>query len=160
MGRLPKIIVLIFAFLCINLSVLSFEYENTADNPRLVNMTEKQYKDLKTIEKRLYGNSFEFENTMDRIERLEMDFFDEIQVGSVTQRLKNLKLESSRAAVSGTAMTPMMQDTFNPRYVSSRFTDTSHYNDVGIIDGLIRVWWPDLFAELSEYRKYKEACFY
>ena len=97
---------------------------------------------------------------MDRIERLEMDFFDEIQVGSVTQRLKNLKLESSRAAVSGTAMTPMVQDTFNPRYVSSRFTDTSHYNDVGIIDGLIRVWWPDLFAELSEYRKYKEACFY
>ena len=58
-------------------------------------------------------------------------------------------------------MTPMMYSTFNQRYINPRGEDApAYYDDVGIIDGLIRVWWPDFYNQLSEYRKFKEANFY
>ncbi len=163
MGKLPKISIvlsaIIFVFHC---SVLAYDntvIENTADNPRLVNLAPEQYRALDTVEKRIYNNSFAFENTMDRIERLEMDLFQEIQSGTPAQRVNALRLESTKVALRGTPMTPMMDDTFNKKYINPRDLG-SYYDDVGIIDGLIRVWWPDFYATLSEYRKYKEANFY
>ena len=148
-------------FFCIQCSVFSLEIENTADNPRLVNLTPQQFKALDMVEKRLYNNKFDFENSIDRIERLELDIFNEIRKGTPTQRINSLKLASTNIALRGTAMTPMMDSTFNQRYINPRGEDApAYYDDVGIIDGLIRVWWPDFYNQLSEYRKFKEANFY
>ena len=149
-----KIIVVIF-MLFFSQTVFSFEIENTADNPRLVNITAQQLKDLKNVEKRIYDKSFEGENTIDRLERLELDLFQMIQKGSPTNRLNTLKLESMRTAIRGTAMTPMMMDTFNTKYINPRGEGIAYHDDVGIIDGLIKVLWPDFYATISEYRKYK-----
>lgn len=162
MGVLPKKFCLFFVILFfIPCSVLSFELENTADNPRLVNLTPQQFKALDMVEKRIYNNKFDNENSIDRIERLELDIFNEIRKGTPTQRINSLKLASTNIALRGTAMTPMMDSTFNRRYINPRLEDTSaYYDDVGIIDGLIRVWWPDLYAQLSEYRRFKEANYY
>ncbi len=162
MGRLPIFlfvqILIIFMFFPYN--TYAFEYENTADNPKLVNLTVQQFKALENIEKRIYSNSFSFDNTIDRIERLELDLFNEIQKGTPTQRINALKLESSRVAIRGTAMTPMMESAFNTKYINPRNESARYYDDVGIIDGLIRVWWPDFYAKITEYRRYKEANFY
>ena len=160
MGKMPKILYVWFFILLLQLSAMSFQYENTADNPRLVSLTPQQYKALKIIEKRLYGNSFEFENTVDRVERLEMDFFEEIQKGTITERINTLKIESTRTAIRGTAMTPMMESTFNTRYINPKGGELPYHEDVGIIDGLIRLWWPDFYNTLNEYRRYKEANFF
>ena len=160
MAKVPKIIFVWILIIFMPCSAMSFQYENTADNPRLINLSPEQHKALNRIEKRLYGNTFEFENSLDRIERLEMDFFDEIQHGSVAERLNTLKLESTRAALRGTAMTPMMESTFNTRYINPKGPDVKYHEDVGIIDGLLRLWWPDLYKQLNEYRKYKEANFF
>lgn len=161
MGRLPKKLSLwILVFVFVPFSCFAFEIENTADNPRLVNLSPEQYKALATIEKRIYSNSFPYENTIDRLERLEMDLFHGVQSGSPTQRINTLKVESSRVVIRGTAMTPMMMDTFNTKYINPRGEGVAYHDDVGIIDGLIRVWWPDFYAKISEYRKYKEANFY
>lgn len=162
MGRLPKKLCVWFIMvLFMPLSSFALDIENTADNPRLVNLTPQQFRTLDIIEKRIYNNSFYNDNTMDRIERLELDLFKGIQKGSATQRLNTLKLESTRVAIRGTAMTPMMMDNFNTRYINPRGEDAGdYYDDVGIIDGLIRVWWPDFYAKLSEYRRYKEANFF
>lgn len=162
MGKLPKkICVWLVYLLFIPVCAFALDIENTADNPRLVNLTPQQFKTLDTIEKRIYNNSFSDENTIDRIERLEMDLFRGIQRGTATQRINTLKIESTRVALRGTAMTPMMMDTFNSKYINPRGEDAgAYYDDVGIIDGLIRVWWPDFYAKLSEYRRYKEANFF
>ena len=161
MGKLPKKLFICFVVLffaqCFS---FGFEIENTADNPRLVNLSPEQYKALATIEKRIYSNSFPYENTVDRLERLEMDLFHAVQGGTPTQRINTLKIESSRVVIRGTAMTPMMMDTFNTKYINPRGEGVSYHDDVGIIDGLIRVWWPNFYAQISEYRKYKEANFY
>lgn len=160
MAKMPKkIIIWIISIIFIPFSVCAFEIENTADNPRLVNITAQQYKALDTIEKRIYNNSFYQENTMDRIERLELELFNEIQSGTPTQRINALRLESTRVAIRGTAMTPMMHDAFNTRYINPRGEGIYH-DDVGLIDGLIRAWWPNFYNTLSDYRKYKEANFY
>lgn len=154
-----KIIVLI-SILIFQQTAFCFEIENTADNPRLVNITTQQLKDLKNVEKRIYDKSFEGENTVDRLERLELDLFHGIQRGSATQRLNTLKIESMRTVIRGTAMTPMMMDTFNPKYINPRGEGFAYHDDVGIIDGLIKAFWPDFYAKLSEYREFKEANFY
>ncbi len=162
MGRLPKFLLvqILVIFIFVPYYALAFEYENTADNPRLVNLTPQQFRALDTIEKRIYSNAFSYENTVDRLERLELDLFNEIQKGTPTQRINALKLESSRVAIKGTAMTPMMESSFNTRYINPKGESARYYDDVGIIDGLIRVWWPDFYAKITEYRKYKEANFY
>ena len=162
MGDMPKklFVWLVIIFFSNTAFAYDFEIENTADNPRLVNITIQQLKDLKNVEKRIYSKSYEGENTIDRLERLELDLFKAIQAGSATQRLNTLKLESTRIALRGTAMTPMMMDTFNTKYINPRGLSTNSYEeDVGIIDGLIRLWWPDFYAKLSEYRRWKEANF-
>lgn len=155
-----NVLLFVFIFTFLRVSSLSFEIENTADNPRLVNITKQQLKDLANVEKRIYGNSFAFDNTVDRLERLELDIYESIQRGTPTQRLNNLKLESSRIALSGTAMTPMMQYTFNSKYINPSTEIHTYRDNVGIIDGLIRLWWPDFYSTLSEYRKFKETEFY
>ena len=162
MGKLPKRLLFSLFYIILFISpVLSLEIENTADNPRLVNITEQQLRELATIEKRIYENSFPYENTVDRLERLELDLFRAVQKGTPTQRINTLKLESTRVGLRGTAMTPMMMDTFNTRYINPRGEINSYSSeDVGIIDGLIRLWWPDFYAQVVEYRKYKEATFY
>ena len=154
-----KKIIIVISILIIPNFVFSFEIENTADNPRLVNITKQQLKDLKNVEKRIYDKSFENENTVDRLERLELDLFHGIQKGSATQRLNTLKVESMRTVIRGTAMTPMMMDTFNTKYINPRGEGITYHDDVGIIDGLIKAFWPDFYAKISEYRKFKEANF-
>lgn len=155
-----KKIIMIISILIIPNIVCSFEIENTADNPRLVNITKEQLKDLKNVEKRIYDKSFENENTIDRLERLELDLFHMIQRGSATERLNTLKLESMRSVIRGTSMTPMMMDTFNTRYINPRGEGYTYHDDVGIIDGLIKTFWPDFYSKLSEYREFKEANYY
>lgn len=159
MGRVPKIFIVSYIYLFFScFSVYGLEIENTADNPRLVNLTLQQFKALEVMEKRMYKKTYDDDNNMDRIERLELSYFDEIRKGSATQRINALKVASGRAAIRGTAMTPMMMDSFNTRYINQH--PDRYYDDVGIIDGLVRLWWPDFYAKISEYRKYKEANFY
>ncbi len=159
MARLPKILIVWLMLLYFSsYSAYGLDIENTADNPRLVNLTIQQFKALEVMEKRLYRMSFDDDNNMDRIERLELDYFNEIRKGSATQRINALKIASGQAAIRGTAMTPMMMNSFNSRFINQ--PSEAYYDDVGIIDGLVRLWWPDLYAKISEYRKYKEANFY
>ena len=159
MAKLPKIFIIWFTLWCFSpYSIYGLDIENTADNPRLVNLTMQQFKALEVMEKRLYRMTFDDDNNMDRIERLELDYFDEIRKGSATQRINALKIASGQAAIRGTAMTPMMMDNFNTRFINQH--PDRYHDDVGIIDGLIRVWWPDFYAKITEYRKYKEANFY
>ncbi len=159
MTKLKRSFIVLLICVIMPAGSFSLELENTADNPRLVNLTPQQFRTLDMIEKRIYNNSFAWDNTMDRIERLELDLFDEIQAGSAAQRLNTLRLESTKIAVRGTAMTPMMDYHFNSKYINAK-SDIPYYDDVGIIDGLIRVWWPDFYKQLCEYRKYKEANFW
>lgn len=160
MAKLPKKLFVFIAVIFIQCSVFSFEYENTADNPRLVNLSPEQYKVLERMEKRLYRNTFDNDNNVDRVERLELELLGEIQTGNISQRLNTLKIESTRAAIRGTAMTPMMESTFNTRYINPRGRDVVYHEDVGIIDGFLRLWWPELYQQVTEYRKYKEANFF
>ena len=54
-----KKIIIVISILIIPNMVFSFEIENTADNPRLVNITKQQLKDLKNVEKRIFDKSYE-----------------------------------------------------------------------------------------------------
>lgn len=161
MAKLPKKFSLwLMVLIIIPYSCFAFELENTADNPRLINITKQQYRALATIEKRIYDKSYPDDNTIDRLERLELDLFHGIQSGTPTQRINTLKLESSRVALRGTAMTPMMMDTFNTKYINPRGESVAYHEDIGLIDGLIKVWWPNFYSQVNEYRRFKEANFY
>ena len=158
MRKSLKMIIVICVCIIVQNSINALEIENTADNARLVNLAPEQYKALSVMEKRLYRMTFDDEDNIDRIERLELDYFDEIRTGTASQRINALKIASGQAAIRGTAMTPMMMDSFNSRYINQR--PDIYHDDVGIIDGLVRLWWPEFYSHVTEYRKYKEKNFY
>lgn len=159
MSKVFEIIIFSVACIFFSLPCSALDIENTADNPRLVNLSPSQFRTLDVIEKRIYHSCYYEQDTIDRIERLEEDIFGEIQKGTISSRLAALRLESTKIAVRGTPMTPMMDRTFNSKYLNAS-SDIGYNDSVGLIDGLIRVWWPDFYAKVEEHRKIKEANFW
>jgi len=128
---------------------------DTYYNGRLVNLAPDQFKALETMEKRLYRQTFDDKPTIDRIEQLEFDLYGNIQKGSAITRLNNLKVESMHHAIRGTSIPPSMMRNYQNKYLQN--DKYEYHDDVGIIDGFVRLWFPDFYSELSKYRMYKES---
>ena len=142
-------------FLCVILLCPSSFAEDTYYNGRLVNLAPEQFKALETIEKRLYNQTYDDKTTLDRIEQVELDLYGDIQKGSPITRLNNLKVESMHQALRGTSIPPSMMKHYQNKYIQNE--DYQYHDDVGLIDGFIRLWFPDFYFQLSQYRMYKES---
>ena len=106
------------------------------------------------MEKRVYNQTFDDKPTLDRIEQLEADLYGDIQKGSAIGRLNNLKTASMRHAIRGTSIPPSMMKNYKTKYLNN---DDGYHDDVGLIDGFVRLWFPDFYAQVSKYRFYKES---
>ncbi len=142
-------------FLCLFLFSSSVFAEDTYYNGRLVNLAPNQFKALETMEKRLYNRTYDDKVTIDRIEQLEFDLYGSIQKGSPITRLNNLKVESMHHSIRGTSIPPSMMRNYQNKYIQNE--NYEYHDDVGLIDGFIRLWFPDFYAQLSQYRMYKES---
>ncbi|MBR6163410.1 hypothetical protein IKQ26_05945 [bacterium] len=141
--------------LCVFSLCASAEIEKNYYNGRLVNIAPNQFKVLETMEKRLYNKTFDDKPTLERIEQLEADLMGDVQKGSAIARLNNLKIKSMHHAIRGTSIPPSMMKQYKTQYLNNE--NEGYYDDVGIIDGCIRLWFPEFYAQLSKYRMYKEA---
>ena len=129
--------------------------ESTYYNGRLVNLAPNQFRALETMEKRLYRKTFDDKPTIDRIEQLEFDLYGNVQKGSAIGRLNNLKVESMHHSIRGTSIPPSMMRNYQNKYLQN--DKHQYHDDVGLIDGFVRLWFPDFYAQLSEYRMLKES---
>ena len=147
--------ILLSIFLFVFSQSVFAQVENTYYNGRLVNLAPDQFKALETMEKRLYNKTFDDKVTIDRIEQLEFDLYGNVQKGSAITRLNNLKTESMHHALRGTSIPPSMMRNYQNKYIQNEKYE--YHDDVGLIDGFVRLWFPEFYYQLSKYRMYKEA---
>ena len=152
---LKKFCPILTALILVVFPLVSFgEIEKTYYNGRLVNIAPEQFKVLETMEKRVYNKTFDDKPTLDRIEQLELDLYGDIQKGSAIGRLNNLKVASMHHAIRGTSIPASMMKNYKTKYLNN---DDGYHDDVGLIDGFIRLWFPDFYAQVSKNRFYKES---
>lgn len=137
-------------------SICSFsQIENSYYNGRLINLTQSQYKDIATMEKRLYHQTFATKTHLERIEQLEFDLFGSVQNGTPSLRLNNLKIISQNQALRGTSIPPSMMKNYHNKHLQN---DKYRYSsDVGLIDGFFRLLFPKLYFQLEDCRILKES---
>lgn len=157
MGRIIKAL-LICSVLIFNIgTVLGSDFQDYTEDAALINLAPQQFKTLETMEKRLYGKTYRDENTLYRIEKLESALLNEEPKKSsknISARINKLKLASQRQALSGTSIPSSMSKHFMQRDIQNE--DVSGNDGVGIIDGLLKVWRPDLYDQLEYFRRLKK----
>ena len=134
-------------------------YANS-DMQNQVALTPKMLREIKTMENRHFkSRSDNGETEAYRLERLEIELmgrtYDRLPI---QERMKQLKIASQKRMLSGTSL---------PVYVSGRYYSPKRIrndsimvvpknDDVGIIDGLMKVYAPELF---EAYRAMKDRHF-
>lgn len=123
-----------------------------------INLAPEQFKVIKIMEERIWGQTFDTEKPLARIEQLEQVLlFREPQNNPehIRQRLDDLKLASQRYALKGTSIPSSMRRHYKQEYLQNQ--DHADYDDVGLIDGLMRAWAPDLYNQFKQVRQAQEA---
>ncbi len=123
-----------------------------------INLAPEQYKLIKVMEDRIWGRTFDNEKPLARIEQLEQVLlFREPQNNPdhIKQRLDDLKLASQKYALKGTSIPNSMRRYYKQQYLQDQ--DRMDYDDVGLLDGLLRAWAPDVYGQFRQIRKAQEA---
>lgn len=112
---------------------------------------EKIEKEVRIMEKRHFRNIADSnESPRYRIERLEMELMGRIWAYTPLEtRVRRLKLASSRVALSGTSLPPSLAKQYSPKKIHNDSIQLREREQVGIIDGLLRLYAPKLYEAYS-----------
>ena len=123
-----------------------------------INLAPEQYKLIKVMEDRIWGHTFDDEKPLARIEQLEQVLLlkePENNPDRIKQRLDDLKLASQRYALKGTSIPNNMRRYYKQQYLQNQ--DRMDYDDVGLLDGLLRAWAPGMYNQFRQVRQAQEA---
>lgn len=114
-----------------------------------IELTKKEIHEIEVMEGRLFQNDIDGESNIYRIERLEKELlFSTYPNDTIKERLQRLKLASQKQALTGAAMPVGM----GRRYSRQKITnyDLPQYDSVGLVDGMIRAFYPDFYETLRQ----------
>ncbi len=117
--------------------------------------TPKMLREIKTMESRHFNNKTTDESNEYRLERLEIELMGRsYEALPLNERMKTLKLASSKRMLRGVAVPVNMNRYGTPkRLENTSIQVVSKNDDVGIIDGLMKVYTPELFESYRESRE-------
>lgn len=117
--------------------------------------TPKMLREIKTMESRHFNNKATDETDEYRLERLEVELMGRSFEGlPLSERMDTVKLASSKRMLRGVAIPVNMNRYATPkRLENNRIQVVSKNDDVGIIDGLMKVYAPELFESYRESRE-------
>ncbi len=166
-----RYILLLFCFINFNFASASDEFfitqqdiESAKSQIKKTIFTKEQSKKVAQIEKRHFKNSAIFESDSYRLKRLEDYLLKEnFHNESAQSRIERLELASQKEYFKGTSIPRSMMRSYRTKRINEiseldkadretkKSTRISRYdkNDVGIIDGLLRLYAPDLFKDMS-----------
>lgn len=118
------------------------------------NFTPKVIREIKIMEGRHFKGKLDGETNDYRLKRLEIELMGRsFENLPFEERIKRLKLASSKRVLAGTANLAGFSSSYTPKRIHN---DTIYVvpknDDVGIIDGLMKVYAPDLFAQYRHIR--------
>lgn len=124
--------------------------------PPDVTFTNKISREIKTMEKRHFSGVNTYDSDKYRIARLEEYLLGRTwEFLPVEDRMRKLKLASQRKVLSGTSIpASLRRHGFSPKRIANDSTPV--YNDddnVGLVDGFLRLLNPDAYHAYSEHKK-------
>jgi len=122
-------------------------------------LTPKMLREVKIMESRHFQNKANNqESDAYRVERLERELLGRsYDALPLNDRMKTLKIASQKRMLAGTSLPPSISKYYSPKRIQNDLIYVVPKNDdVGIIDGLMKVYMPDLF---KAYRARKERQF-
>ena len=126
---------------------------NFASNPEN-ELTSKMIKEIKIMEKRHFKGKVEDETYDYRLKRLEIELmgrsFEDIPI---KRRMAQLKLASQKIMLTGMSIPKSFDARFTQKRIENESVEIVKKNDVGIIDGLLKLYAPDFYEYYSESRR-------
>ncbi len=135
-------------FWYIAVSILFFLQCATADvfEEENLNYTKKMLRDVKTMENRHFGKKFEDVDFDVRLARLEIELMGrEFSDLPLDIRMDKVKLASQKRMLSGTSIPPQLRKYYSVKQMNNNNVEIVNNNDVGLIDGFLRLFAPDFF---------------
>jgi len=121
-----------------------------------VNFSKKVAREIRTMEKRHFASANNYDSDKYRIAKLEEHLLGRTwEFLPVEERMKKLKLASGRKVLSGTAIpTSLRKAGFSPKRIANDSTPSYDNDDnVGIIDGFLKLINPDAFEAYNRHKK-------
>ena len=121
-------------------------------------ITPKMLREIKTMEKRHFKGKVEEESDEYRIKRLEIELLgDSFEDIPIKRRMERLKIASQKRMLTGFSIPRNFDTRFTAKKIENDSIEVVKKDDVGIIDGLLRLYAPDFFEYYRESRaKYVE----
>ena len=115
--------------------------------------TPKIEKEVRIMEKRHFNNELVGGDDSYRIARLERELMGRVwRYTPLEDRMRRLKLASSRTMLAGTSLPPSLNRHFTPKRIHNDSIELREQDRVGIIDGLLRLYAPDLYQKYASYK--------
>lgn len=136
--------------------------QREANVPYEVEFTPKIEKEVSIMEKRHFKNKITNESDAYRINRLEDELMGKTwEYTPLETRMRRLKLASQRTLLAGTSLPSGMSRKFSPKKIHNDSIELRERDEVGIIDGLLKVYAPDLYEKFRftkdrQFERYSE----
>lgn len=132
------------------------EIINAIPTPPDVNFSKKQNREIATMERRHFSSVNKFDDDKYRIAKLEERLLGRTwEFLPVEDRMRKLKLASQRKMLSGTSIPLSLKRAgFSPKRIANDSTPVYDDDDnVGLIDGFLKLINPDAFNAYSSHKK-------
>ena len=117
-------------------------------------ITPKMLREIKIMEKRHFKGKIEDESDKYRLERLEIELLGNSYEDIPTKRrMERLKLASQKRMLTGFSIPRNFDPRFTPKKVENDSIEIVKKDDVGIIDGLLKLYAPDFYEHYSQSRR-------
>ena len=135
--------------------------DNTKVRAPEVKFTPKIEKEISIMEKRHFKNPPTNETDGYRIARLEDTLMGKVwEYTPLETRMRRLKLASQRVTLAGTSLPNNLSRIYTQKRIRNDSIELREIEQVGIIDGLLRVYAPDLYEKVRFRNRKKKTTVY
>lgn len=130
------------------------EILNTQGTAPDVNFTKKIAKEIRVMEKRHFSGENAYDSDKYRIAKLEEHLLGRTwEYLPLEERMKKLKLASGRKVLSGTSIpVGLRKHGFSPKRIANDSTPVYENDNVGLIDGFLRLLNPDAYDAWARHK--------
>ena len=131
------------------------DIRNAVPTPAPVNFDSKTEHEIAVKEKRHFENSCEYDSDKYRIAKLEEHLLGRTwEFSPLSDRMRRLKLASQRKVLAGTSLPVGIRRYMSPARIKNDSTPSTETDDnVGIIDGLLKLYAPDVYYGWSDRKR-------
>ena len=137
------------------------DIDNAIPTPADVVFTKKIEHDIKVMEKRHFETVDNEDSPKYRVARLEFLLLGKTwEFSPLNDRMRRLRLASQRKMLSGTSLPVGIRKYVSPARIQNDSTPSCDTDDnVGIIDGLMKLYTPDIYEKWSKRKRRLQECY-